>query len=170
MMAPSLSNGWEKVRARLRVGLPGRLGVRLRDDRGSGAAAVLIFALVFMTLAGFVVDGGLSISQRERAADIAEQAARYAAEDIDVEALRNATGDVQPVINYQNCNARVQEYIGLINVKGTDVVASCTGNSGPQRVEVVVQLSYKPVLTGFFYKKDLTAKGKAAAEAVTDPG
>jgi Flp pilus assembly protein TadG len=49
-------------------------GARL-DDRGSGAGAVIIFTLVFLSLSAFVIDGGLSISKRERAADIAEQAA-----------------------------------------------------------------------------------------------
>lgn len=73
---------FEAVRRRLR-GLP-------LADRGSGAAAVIIFAIVFMALAAFVVDGGLSISKRERAADIAEQAARYAAQDINIEQLRAA--------------------------------------------------------------------------------
>ena len=57
------------------------------DDRGSGAGAVIIFALVFLSLSAFVIDGGLSISKRERAADIAEQAARYAAQDLDTEGI-----------------------------------------------------------------------------------
>ena len=70
------------ARARARMWVADR-SARL-DDRGSGAGAVIIFALVFLSLAAFVIDGGMSISKRERAADIAEQAARYAAQDIDL--------------------------------------------------------------------------------------
>lgn len=66
------------------------------DDRGSGAGAVIIFALVFLSLSAFVIDGGMSISKRERAADIAEQAARYAAQDIDREALYDDVGGPAP--------------------------------------------------------------------------
>jgi Flp pilus assembly protein TadG len=167
MRTPTRCNELRSKAARANV-LRG-LRDRLRDDRGSGAAAVLIFALVFMTLAGFVVDGGMSISQRERAADIAEQAARYAAEDINTDQLRTALPGTAPEINYQDCPARVDKYVGLLGINAADIVATCTGMAA-DRVEVTVELTYKPILTGFFYKKDLTAKGKASAESVTDPG
>jgi Flp pilus assembly protein TadG len=51
-----------------------------------------IFALFVIMLAGLLVDGGLAIHARERAADIAEQAARAGADDIDVASLRQ-TGE-----------------------------------------------------------------------------
>ncbi|SEN07815.1 TadE/TadG family type IV pilus assembly protein [Actinacidiphila rubida] len=147
-----------------------RVRARLRDDRGSGAAAVLIFALVFMSLAAFVVDGGLSISKRERAADIAEQAARYAAQDIDVEALRNAPAGTQPVINDGDCDMRVQWFAKNSGLDQADVDAThCTPNTGPQRVEVIVQITYRPMLSGFFYDHDIVVHGTAAAESVTGP-
>ena len=58
------------------------------DDRGTVALFTAIFALFVIMLAGLLVDGGLAIHARERAADIAEQAARAGADDIDVDALR----------------------------------------------------------------------------------
>ncbi|MFD0070515.1 pilus assembly protein TadG-related protein, partial [Streptomyces sp. NPDC127574] len=67
-------NSVARVGTRARVWAAARR-VRL-DDRGSGAGAVIIFALLFLSLSAFVIDGGMSISKRERAADIAEQAAR----------------------------------------------------------------------------------------------
>jgi Flp pilus assembly protein TadG len=141
-----------------------------RGDRGSGAAAVLIFAIVFMALAAFVVDGGLSIAKRERAADIAEQAARYAAQDIDVNALRNAPAGAQPQIDYQDCTARVQRFARSVKLSTQDVLGSYCTLATAQRVEVTVQLTYSPVLTGFFYKSRLTVHGTAAAESITGPG
>ena len=148
----------------------GRVRARLADtggDRGSGAAAVLIFALVFMSLAAFVIDGGLSISKRERAADIAEQAARYAAEDINIEALRNAPAGTKPVINDGDCDQRVKAFAQQSGLDPADVGASGCTFTGPYRVEVTVQITYKPMLTGFFYDHDVVVHGTAAAESVT---
>ncbi|MGY1435833.1 pilus assembly protein TadG-related protein [Streptomyces reniochalinae] len=136
------------------------------DDQGSGAAAVIMFALLFMVLAAFVVDGGLSISQRERAADIAEQAARYAAQDIDEEALRASEGRNAP-INYENCAARVAEFAGRSGLSSADVAASGCVSAGAQQVEVRIRLTYRPVLTGLFYSAPLTVHGTATAESVT---
>jgi Flp pilus assembly protein TadG len=146
-----------------------RLGEPRRDDRGSGAAAVLIFALVFMVLAAFVVDGGLSISKRERAADIAEQAARYAAQDIDINALRNAPAGTQPVINTADCTTRVQNFARSSHLSAADVQNSRCTATQPDRVEVTVQLTYKPILTGYFYKHDIVVHGTAIAESLTGP-
>lgn len=64
---------------------PGRPG---RGDRGSVALWVVIFTFAVMVLATFVVDGGQLMNARERAADMAEQAARATVNDIDITALR----------------------------------------------------------------------------------
>ncbi|WP_413799844.1 TadE/TadG family type IV pilus assembly protein [Streptomyces iranensis] len=136
------------------------LRARLSDDRGSGAAAVIIFAVLFLAIAAFVVDGGLSISQRERAADYAEQAARYAAQDLDQAALREG----RPAINYQNCGARVRKFVHEAGLSGADVAASRCVSATAERVEVEVQLTYRPVLTGMFYSGAITVHGSSAAE------
>ncbi|KOV60008.1 membrane protein [Streptomyces sp. AS58] len=133
------------------------------SDRGSGAGAVIIFALVFLSLSAFVIDGGLSISKRERAADIAEQAARYAAQDIDLEALYDDEGGPAP-INYENCDARVKNFAREMDMTGADIAAShCVAADGDQ-VEVEIQLTYSPVFTGMFYGGDVTVRGQAVAE------
>uniref|UniRef100_A0AAU2V409 Pilus assembly protein TadG-related protein n=1 Tax=Streptomyces sp. NBC_00003 TaxID=2903608 RepID=A0AAU2V409_9ACTN len=133
------------------------------DDRGSGAAAVIIFAIVFLGLAAFVIDGGLSISKRERAADIAEQAARYAAQDIDKEALYDGSGAGAP-IRYENCGARVKAFARASGLSGPDIAASrCLGGNA-QQVEVEIQLTYKPVFTGFFYGGEVVVHGRSVAK------
>jgi len=149
--------------------LAARLRARCRDDRGSGAAAVLIFALVFMVLAAFVVDGGLSISKRERAADIAEQAARFAAQDIDINALRTAPAGSSPVINVADCDARVKEFAAQSGLSDNDIANSYCTHTAPDRVDVTVQLTYQPILTGFFYNHAIVVHGTAAAESLTGP-
>lgn len=67
---------------------------RLRDDQGSMSVFVVIFSVVVFLLAGLLVDGGAAINARLRASDIAEQAARAAADQVDVENLR-VTGQVR---------------------------------------------------------------------------
>ena len=137
-------------------------GVRL-DDRGSGAGAVFIFTLVFLSLSAFVIDGGLSISKRERAADIAEQAARYAAQDIDRDALYENEGGPAP-INFENCNARVKAFAREMDMTGADIGATHCVAADAQQVQVEVQLTYSPVFTGMFYGGDVTVHGEAVAQ------
>ncbi|GAA4302209.1 pilus assembly protein TadG-related protein [Streptomyces venetus] len=133
------------------------------DDRGSGAGAVIIFTLVFLSLSAFVIDGGLSISKRERAADIAEQAARYAAQDIDRDALYENEGGPAP-INFGNCNARVKTFAREMDMTGADIAATHCVAADAQQVEVEVQLTYSPVFTGMFYGGDVVVHGQAVAE------
>lgn len=135
-----------------------------REDRGSGAAAVIIFSFVFLALAAFVIDGGLSISQRERAADIAEQAARYAAEDINQADLR-ANGTV--VINFADCAARVRQFAVDSGLGPDDVAASGCTAADAKEVTVEIQLTYRPVLTGMFYDHPIQVHGTAQADPLT---
>ncbi|MFH8989194.1 TadE/TadG family type IV pilus assembly protein [Streptomyces sp. NPDC017940] len=132
------------------------------DDRGSGAGAVIVFALVFLTLSAFIIDGGLSISKRERAADIAEQAARYAAQDLDTEGLYE--GAEGAPINYENCGARVRKFAREMGLTGPDVAATHCVTATAEQVEVEVQMTYSPVFTGMFFGGDVTVRGRAAAE------
>ncbi|MFC9504945.1 pilus assembly protein TadG-related protein [Streptomyces sp. NPDC057002] len=133
------------------------------DDRGSGAGAVIIFALVFISLSAFVIDGGLSISKRERAADIAEQAARYAAQDIDRDALYENEGGPAP-INFENCDARVKAFAREMDMTGADTAATRCVAADAQQVQVEVQLTYSPVFTGMFYGGAVVVHGQAVAE------
>lgn len=61
---------------------------RRRDERGSAAVFVIGMSIVLLVCAGLVVDGGLAINARMRVADDAEQAARVAADSIDIDLLR----------------------------------------------------------------------------------
>ncbi len=50
----------------------------------------VVFAVAVVFLTALIVDGGIAMNAKERAADIAEQAARAAAGDIDIAGLRQA--------------------------------------------------------------------------------
>ncbi|MEU2909029.1 pilus assembly protein TadG-related protein [Streptomyces massasporeus] len=150
---------------RLRAFGPGWWAARAArlDDRGSGAGAVIIFTLVFLSLSAFVIDGGLSISKRERAADIAEQAARYAAQDIDRDALYENEGGPAP-INFENCDARVKAFAREMDMTGADIGATHCVAANAEQVQVEVQLTYSPVFTGMFYGGDVVVHGEAVAQ------
>lgn len=60
-------------------------------DRGSVSLWVVIFTFVTFELLVLVVDGGQTMNAKSRAADIAEQAARAAADDLNVSDLRGGT-------------------------------------------------------------------------------
>jgi Flp pilus assembly protein TadG len=68
----------------------GRGGGAARD-RGSAALFIAVFAPAMLFLAGLVIDGGAALEVRQRAADIAEQAARAAGQQCDVGLLRSAS-------------------------------------------------------------------------------
>ena len=63
-------------------------GRRVRDDRGSLTIFMVLWSLVIVMVAALVIDVGLAISQRERAADLADQAARAEAQNVSTDALR----------------------------------------------------------------------------------
>ncbi|MGW6703687.1 pilus assembly protein TadG-related protein [Streptomyces sp. NPDC054956] len=134
------------------------------DDRGSGAGALIIFSILFLALAAFVVDGGMAISQRERAADVAEQAARYAAQDIDRAALYAGTGGAP--IRFQNCDARVREFTLQAEMSLADRMASSCVEADAQQVKVEIQLTYRPVL-GLYHRGPVTVRGRAIAASLT---
>ncbi|SFB94467.1 pilus assembly protein TadG-related protein [Streptomyces aidingensis] len=135
-------------------------------DRGSGAILVVLFAVVVLLLAAFVVDGGLSIASRERAADIAEQAARYAAQDINEDALRSGDGSVAP-INFENCDANVAEFVAGIELTSAEIDGhDCREGAAANEVEVTIDVTYRPVFGGLLFQT-LTVTGTATAEART---
>jgi Flp pilus assembly protein TadG len=70
-------------------GPPGR-------DRGSVALWAVIVTFAVLVLLTFVVDGGQLMNAKERAADVAEQAARAAANDIDITQLRSGQVAISP--------------------------------------------------------------------------
>jgi Flp pilus assembly protein TadG len=104
-------------------------------DRGSMSVFVVIFSLSVILLAGLLVDGGAAINARLKAADIAEQAARGGADQIDVGLLR-ATGQVRLVADDDVVCGKAQQIVDAQAAEGVEM-EDCS----PTLTEVTVVVS-----------------------------
>ncbi|GAA4518849.1 MULTISPECIES: pilus assembly protein TadG-related protein [Nonomuraea] len=133
-----------------------------RRERGSMSVFTVLFSVVVFLLAGLLVDGGAAINARLRAADIAEQAARAAADQVDVDQLREG-GQVRLLGEAEVC-ARAGE---VLDAHGDDgiALASCTVD-GDQAV-VAVRVPWTAFFLGAvgFPGSEMEAEAAAAPEA-----
>lgn len=105
-------------------------------DRGSVTLWLIIFAFTVLVLLGFIVDGGQYMNARERAADIAQQAARAAVDDLQTGSLRNGLF----VINTAACQRQGVDG-ATSNGPAATLVSEYAGNSatlepGPHGCEI----------------------------------
>ncbi|SNS15529.1 TadE/TadG family type IV pilus assembly protein [Actinomadura mexicana] len=110
-------------------------------DRGTIAMYTVLFTPVVILLAGLLVDGGLAIHARQRAADMAEQAARAGANQIDTDALRR-TGE--PVLDPGRARAAACDLLASYS----DQVTGSQCDASEQEVAVSVRISVRPQLLG----------------------
>lgn len=130
----------------------------LRDDRGVVSVIVVLLAGAMFAVAGLVWDGGRAITGRQHAADLAEQAARAGANDLDVNALRVGGGDV---IDGPRAIADACRYVQV-----ADPRAGCSATATGSTVTVHVTTHTPTVLLGIVGLSSLTTHGYATASAV----
>jgi Flp pilus assembly protein TadG len=117
----------------------------VRGDRGSVSLYLAIFAIAAFILLALIVDGGTAINAKERAADIAEQAARAAANQVSVTGLRAANPVVQ--LGPGACQAAaglVGQYPVGSHTSAT--MTSCNAPAGATLATVSVSVTTTPVL------------------------
>ncbi|MEV0617166.1 pilus assembly protein TadG-related protein [Nonomuraea sp. NPDC050404] len=133
-------------------------------ERGSMSVFTVLFSLVVFLLAGLLVDGGSAINARLRAADVAEQAARAGADELDVDLLRR-TGETRLLGEAQVC-ARADE---IVAAQGDDTVTSgqCTVGQGQTQVTVTVSVRWEAFFLAAigFPGSETTGQATAAPEA-----
>ena len=129
--------------------------------REAGAAAVILVLLtpVLFALAGLVLDGGRAIAARQRAADVAEQAARAGVDALDVGALRATGADT---IDPDAARAAACRYV-VTAAPG----AGCTVRVGADTVTVEVATRTPTVLLGLVGVDSLHAASTATAAPAT---
>lgn len=128
------------------------------DDRGAVSIIVLLLAAAMFGLAGLVWDGGRAITGRQHAADLAEQAARAGANDLDLTALRDRGVDT---LDAPQAMTDACRYVHVAS-PGSGCVASVSGDA----VNVRVSIRTSTVLLGVIGLSSLTSHGYATASAV----
>ena len=129
---------------------------RRRPDRGQVTVLVLPVLLALLGVAGLVVDGGLAIAARQRAADLAEQAARTGADQIDPDSLRGA-GPVR--VDAVAARAAAGRYLPGQDATGTVEVDGDT-------VTVAVTVTRRATLLGLVGVRHLTVTAHASARSL----
>jgi len=142
---------------------------RLPGDRGSAALFVAIFAPAMIFLAGLVIDGGAAMEARQRASDIAEQAARAAGSQCNVALLRSA-GECR-ITDYTAASVAAGPYLtdNGVTDSGLQFIDPVPGAPGQYYgVRVTVTITFQTVLLGIFPAYEtLTVTQSADAVAVT---
>jgi Flp pilus assembly protein TadG len=129
-------------------------------DRGSISLFLAIFTVAAFALLALLVDGGTAINAKERAADIAEQAARAAANQIDVADLRSLAPSV--VIGPGACQAAeniVAQYQLTSHTSAS--IKSCNAPVGATFATIQVSVHTTPTLPFFFGNFSMTASATA---------
>ena len=140
---------------------------RGRAERGSAALFVAIFAPAMIFMAGLVIDGGAALEAKQRAADIAEQAARAAAGQCRVDLLRSRG---KCFVDESLVNPAVAPYRKSPGVTDLTPTMLTDPDNPPlaNGVRVTVTMTFRTTLLGIVPKfKTLTIVETADAVAVT---
>lgn len=133
-------------------------------DRGSLTIFVVFFAITALALASLLVDLGNAVNAQERAADLAEQAARAAADTINVAALRNGDVQIDTARACGNAEKIIQDYHQNSGVDAAMTQPCTFQGPGPRQVTVFVSVTTTPVITAAFGSFTMHAHESACAE------
>ncbi|MDH2423955.1 pilus assembly protein TadG-related protein [Sphaerisporangium sp. TRM90804] len=134
---------------------------RRPGDRGSMSVFVVLFSVVVFMLAGLLVDGGAAINARLRASDVAEQAARAAADEIDEEHLRS-TGQVRLVGDEGAVCGRARKIVGAHDDTAVRLT-ECRPGQGQTVVTVAVSVRWNAFFLAAFGFSGSDMSGTATA-------
>lgn len=128
---------------------------RLRDERGQVTAMWAILALALLVLGGLVYDGGQILTARRDANNLARQAARAGAQQLDENSVR--AGD--PMLDPAAAEAAARDYLSRRDVTPTAVTV--VGST----VTVTVSLTQPTPLLALVGIDDRTVTSTASARS-----
>lgn len=134
-----------------------------RRDRGAATVFVIGMALVLFGVAGLAIDGGKVINEKDKAFDVAEQAARAGANQIALGPLRS--GGVV-VIDSQAARSAAASFVSSTSTYQLDGSPAVNGN----QVTVAVTKQISTNLLGLFGFGNFTIHAQATASPVTGIG
>lgn len=134
---------------------------RARDERGSISIWMVTASFVMMVLVGLAVDLGGQVHAKERAHDIAAEAARTAGEQ--VQAAPAIEGQYVAV-DTAAAEKAAQEYLAAVGVTGTVTI------TGDDTITVRVTSVYTPTFLSVVGIGNLTVTGTASARLIRSLG
>lgn len=137
--------------------------MRARDERGQVTTMVAILAVALLGLGALVFDGGQILTARREANNLARQAARAGAQQLDVGQARAGTFTLDPAA----AETAARAYLAEQDLEPTSV--RVTGD----RVEVTVTLTQPTRLLALLGISERTVTATASARAargVTEEG
>jgi len=145
-----------------------------RRERGSVTVFTVVFALAVMFLLALIIDGGIAMNAKQRAADIAGQAARAAADTVNLATLRSTGAAVMAPGACGSAARLVGTYAqklstGVDRVTGTAMV-SCVAPPGGRVATVQVTVSTSPLVPGVFGAFHETAAANATTQCSITQG
>jgi Flp pilus assembly protein TadG len=135
-------------------------------DRGSMSLWLAIFAVAVFVLLAFIVDGGQYMNAKERAADIAEQAARAGADQVSVADLRQGTFTIPQAAACQAADNLVNSYKnGALSASeaSTTQMTACPPPEN-ETVTVTVSVTFNPVIPVIFGSFTFSVTGSATLQ------
>lgn len=134
---------------------------RARDERGSISIWLATSSFVMMVLVGLAVDLGGQVHAKQRAHNIAAEAARTGAQQ--VEAAPAIQGQYVRV-DATAARAAAEQYLAAVGVEGTVTV------TGGDTIRVAVTDTYSPKFLSSIGIGDLTVTSDASARIVRSLG
>jgi Flp pilus assembly protein TadG len=142
---------------------------RASRERGSVSVWVVIFGAISVLLMVLIVDGGQAMLAKVHLADIAEQAARAAADDVDTTSLRDTgavslAGDACATSPPGPADLIVSSYGSSSGLNAT--MTSCGPQANPpaglpEQVDVTVSATITPILSLIFKSYTVTSTESA---------
>jgi Flp pilus assembly protein TadG len=141
---------------------------RAGRDRGSVSVWLVIFAIISVFLVILLVDGGQAMLDKVRVADIAEQGARAAADDVNTANLRNnGTVSLAFTACLMNDNGPAWRLVSSYGTSSglTTTMIHCAAvqppRGLPEQVSVTVSATVSPLITGVFGSYTVTSTQSA---------
>lgn len=133
-----------------------RLRDRVRDERGSLSAYVLVTVVILIVVTGLVVDSAGKYQEDAHAQQIASNAARAAVNSISGNTVYVGSLD----LNAAQAEGVARNYLAAAGVDGTVTVAG-------QIVSVDVKTTYRTKFLSLIGANTLPGKGSASAALIT---
>jgi Flp pilus assembly protein TadG len=132
-----------------------------RADRGSFTLFAVFFTIGVLFLAMMLADLGTIMNAKERAADTAGQAAREAADTLNLQDLRAGNVVIDTATACDKAGQLVNQYRAASGIDA--VVTNCTFQ-GPRQATVTVEVTTSPIFSGLIGSFTETSTQSACAE------